>query len=111
MNDDKNDQDQKHQQPVENIQEPLVAQNHPLGALDILDRTDNRPDENQHARGVHRAHMLMPGNIARQGLGRRRSSYPQLEDDRGDEEEAEESNLHEETADDDAFACALGRGD
>lgn len=98
---------QPHQQRVKHIYESLVPQQIAIPTLEILDNTEYRSDQNQDARAIERPHMLHPWSCASVSERRRVAVDPSLEYERADDKEAEESDLHEETAHDDILPHLL----
>lgn len=103
-----------HHQRVEDIEEDLVDHDESIVALGVFDHSDDRPHEDQDADEVKREHVLPPGcGVA---LAGRLLMEARVEDCGCDDEEAEDDDLHDETADDDvgshvAVVGAVGGGE
>lgn len=99
----------EHQGRIEDEQHPLVVQDVPVLPLDILNRPEDRPRHDEGADGVRHPQDLLPGDaglcpLAPAGAGGSQAPVPDVEDDGGDEEEAEGDDLHGQADDDDGLA-------
>jgi hypothetical protein len=77
-----------------------------MWALDVLDNTNDGPNENEDTRRVQRPHMLAPWVLVCHRTSSGVRSHALLEDERTNQEEAEEDDLHDEAADDNVLAGA-----
>ena len=91
-----------HDQSVEDVQEHLVDHDVSIVALGVFDHSDDGSHEDQDAHKVKREHVLPPGRGV--ALSGRLLVETRVEDCGCDDEEAEDDDLHDETADDDVGA-------
>lgn len=102
----KNEHHDKHEQSVKDIDEYLMFHEESLVSLDVLDHTNDRSDQDEDTGNIKGIHVPIPYALQLFRTSRWISSDSHLEQASGDDEKAEEDDLHEETADDNVFAGA-----
>ena len=91
-----------HDQSVEDVQEHFMNHDESIVALGVFDHSYDGSHEDQDADEVKREHVLLPGRgVAFAG---RLLVEARVEDCGCDDEEAEDDDLHDETANDDVGA-------
>ena len=91
-----------HDQSVEDVQEHLVDHDESIVALGVFNHSDDGSHKDQDADEIKRKHVLPPGRGV--ALAGRLLAEARVEDCGCDDEEAEDDDLHDETADDDVGA-------
>lgn len=92
------DHDKKHETGIKDIQVGLVSEQVTVEALQILGGPEDRSHHDKETSNVQSKHVLLPRETAR-GAGSRVGADRTVKGDRNDNENAEEEELHEETAD------------
>ena len=91
----------RHQDRIENVEEYLVRNQVPSVALQVFDDSENASDQDDGAGRIQNPEVSPPRySLAKRG-SRRLPRQPNVEHNRGDDEESEDADLREETRDDD----------
>lgn len=100
----KDDHHYCHENRIEDVEEDLMRDQIATIALQVLDHSENAPDQDEAARSVQHIQVSPPRDSAAVGYRRRSLDNSNVEEDRGADEESEDHNLREETSDDDILA-------
>jgi len=115
IEDEEDGHDDGHEQGVEYVQEYLVRDEVPAVALEVLDDAKDASDHDNDADGVEDRQVALPGegglldralvsrgrHLARTAVVAAGLALADVEDDGGDDEEAKDGKLDEQTDDDD----------
>lgn len=108
MNPAEENQDEKHQQPIEYPHERFMSEEVSVIPLSKLNNSEDRPDKNQRARNVECVQMFLPRKLdVADSLGRV-FVHTCVEFVGNDDEEAEDDDLDDKTGDNNVLACLHG---